>query len=271
MDKLTGNDTRRRHRSEARPLAFSPDGSLLAGEGMNNTVVLWDTATGQTVRILAGHSRPVRSLAFSPDGRMILSGGADATAFLFSVAPPALLAEARQKWTARTGPALWDDLGGRPAVAFSALWKLAAAPEQAVPFLKERLKADPDPDPKVVVRLIATLNDETFAVREAAQKQLEQMGVGAAPVLRRSLSAAPSQEVTFRVKRLLALVEAADRSMEVRRDRRAIQALGQMRTAAAEDILEKLARRRPAGMRSAQPSRLCSASKRNGNARSQAA
>ena len=53
-------------------LAFSPDGSILAGGGAQpNMGVLWDTSTGQEILTLPPHVAPVTALAFSPDGTII--------------------------------------------------------------------------------------------------------------------------------------------------------------------------------------------------------
>src|SRR4051812_41682989 len=59
---------------EVLDVAFSPDGTLIATAGGNNhSVVLWSTATGQRVRLLAG-SAVVNSIAFSPDGKLLATG-----------------------------------------------------------------------------------------------------------------------------------------------------------------------------------------------------
>src|SRR5262249_47216153 len=39
---------------EAEPIALSPDGKYVAGEGRNYAIVLWEVATGQEVRRLHG-------------------------------------------------------------------------------------------------------------------------------------------------------------------------------------------------------------------------
>ncbi len=62
----------------ARTLAFSPDGKLLAGGGKED-ICLWDTATGQEVDRLVGHTSGVNSLVFWPDGKKLASASSDRT------------------------------------------------------------------------------------------------------------------------------------------------------------------------------------------------
>ena len=58
-------------------------GCLLATAGCDNTARIWDPDTGQTLRVLTGHTRSVYSVAWgnAPDGRLLLAtGGTDQTA-----------------------------------------------------------------------------------------------------------------------------------------------------------------------------------------------
>jgi WD40 repeat protein len=64
---------------EAPPLAFSPDGKTLATVLADNTVRLWDTATGKPRPSPAGHSGIVADLAVSADGKAVVTSGTDGT------------------------------------------------------------------------------------------------------------------------------------------------------------------------------------------------
>jgi WD40 repeat protein len=54
-------------------VAFSPDGRLLASGSDDQTVRVWDAASGAQLRCLQGHEGRVERVAFSPDGRRLAS------------------------------------------------------------------------------------------------------------------------------------------------------------------------------------------------------
>ncbi|MFI5782926.1 WD40 repeat domain-containing serine/threonine protein kinase [Nocardia sp. NPDC051570] len=65
------------------PVAFSPDGTLLAA-GTTNTVTIWNMRTRQPVgQPLIGNTAPVLSIAFSPDGTALAAGSQDTTVQLW--------------------------------------------------------------------------------------------------------------------------------------------------------------------------------------------
>src|SRR6266568_5163883 len=75
--------TLRGHTEEIRQIAWSPDGRLLASGSNDQTVRLWDVATGQALHTLTGHTDPVGSVAWSSDGRLLASSSGDQTVRLW--------------------------------------------------------------------------------------------------------------------------------------------------------------------------------------------
>ena len=63
------------HPDAVQAIAFSPDGRTLASGSWDNSVKLWDAASGAQLRTLGGHYGRVYSVVFSPDGKTLASGG----------------------------------------------------------------------------------------------------------------------------------------------------------------------------------------------------
>ncbi len=96
-------------------LAVSPDGRFIATgtggstfdnpilhkmhESKENMVRLWDTASGELIREMPGHTDVVYTMVFSPDGRTLVTGSWDATIRLWDVATGRELASAQGQGT----------------------------------------------------------------------------------------------------------------------------------------------------------------------------
>ena len=74
------------HSDSVLAVAFSPDGKQVASGSMDETIKLWDAATGEVQRTLSGHSDSVLAVAFSPDGKQVASGSMDKTIKLWDIA-----------------------------------------------------------------------------------------------------------------------------------------------------------------------------------------
>jgi len=105
-DVVSGRELRtmRGNTGSVNAVAFSPDGGTIVTGGSNiytggtivsggadsytedNSLKLWDAASGRKLRTLKGHEGEVLAVAFSPDGRTIVSGDRAKTLKIWDVA-----------------------------------------------------------------------------------------------------------------------------------------------------------------------------------------
>lgn len=73
------------HASEVRSAAFSPDGNFILSGARDNSMKLWNVASGKEIRTFHGHQGDVFSVAFSTDGRYALSSSLDKLVKLWDI------------------------------------------------------------------------------------------------------------------------------------------------------------------------------------------
>lgn len=228
-------------------VAFPPDNRFIVTNDLDG-VRLWDLTTGKVVR-----TRPMPEqvrgstnsgsyascLAFTPDGRRLATGHPDGTILLWDFALP------RKDSVAPADlAALWTELSGADAAkAWRAVWRLSESPKEAVPLLRGALKPVLPAAAEVTRPLIADLDSDTFAKRDAALKRLKELGPRAEAALRAVLKGNPSAEQRQRVEDVLALLAELGKppSPEALRDQRAVSVLERAGTPEARQLLEEWA------------------------------
>jgi hypothetical protein len=240
-DTLTGTERLRlpAYGKSIGAMAFSPDGRTLALGCGDGIIRLWELPTGLVRQSLPGDQGPIHTLAFSNDGDRLVSTGENGTALVWDVGHRPQTKEMR-RISRQEFEECWRALLDFDAArAFKAQQTLASAPRSALEFLRRRLRPVIAPEPKRVLRLIADLDSESYAVRERAMRQLEQLGDGAEVYLRRVLRQRPSLELRRRVERLLEILTAT--SPRHVRDGRLLEVLEWLDTAESRRLLEELA------------------------------
>ncbi|MBD2538676.1 WD40 repeat domain-containing protein [Coleofasciculus sp. FACHB-SPT36] len=67
------------HSHSVNAVAVTPDGKLAISGSGDNTLKIWNLATGKLLRTLTGHSLWVNAVAVAPDGKLAISGSYDDT------------------------------------------------------------------------------------------------------------------------------------------------------------------------------------------------
>ncbi|MGD2067614.1 MAG: WD40 repeat domain-containing protein, partial [Gemmatimonadota bacterium] len=80
---------------EEHPVAWSPDGSVLASSSSESTIHLWRPITGEPIGALEGHEGVVSALDWSSDGRLLASASHDGTVRVWDVSGRRPVAVAR--------------------------------------------------------------------------------------------------------------------------------------------------------------------------------
>jgi dipeptidyl aminopeptidase/acylaminoacyl peptidase len=227
-------------------VSLSPDGKTFAtagnqklpGTGIGAAVAqVWDVTTERPI----GAPIPDKNgVAIHPSGMIIATAGDDGIVQLWDIN-----ARRHERDSVRVGSvdALWKDLLSDDVPrAFRAVSTLSAMPQESVAFIEMQLKRGPGPDEKRIQKLIVDLDDDSFEVREKAEKELAAMDRAADPLLRTALAKNPPAEVQQRLQRILDPLRGNGPGPEQLRLLRSIQVLEEIGTVQARGVLQNLAK-----------------------------
>jgi RNA polymerase sigma factor (sigma-70 family) len=226
-------------------LLFHPSGRYLAVNDLDG-IHLWDIASAKKLwtrklpeRVRASTTPGTYSscFAFSADGKRMATGHTDGTILLWEVDLPST---SDVRLDAKEVETLWTDLHDADAAkAWRAVWRLAAASEDAMTLFRKHLKPVAPAPADVTAALLADLNSDAFAKRDAAGKRLKELGLLAENALRDRLKAQPTLELRQRIEPLLKAIEEAPPmvSEDTLRDLRAVAALARMPSAQVRPLL----------------------------------
>ena len=223
-----------------RTLTVSPTGAQVAVVEWDNTLTVYETATGAIRRRLRGHRGMVDQVAFTPDGSRLVSVSEDGTGLVWDMTPPRPTAtpaitdaDRQSRWTSL--------LTTDTEAAHRAIGELAADQTGTVDFLKMHLKSTPAPTDAEVDRLLTGLAAAAFADRTAAARELDALGVLAVSKVRDRLPKVTSAEVRQRLDEFLKHLDRPGRTSGYRlREVRAVELLETVGTPDARMVLEGL-------------------------------
>ncbi|HLN26309.1 MAG TPA: sigma-70 family RNA polymerase sigma factor [Gemmataceae bacterium] len=229
------------HENPIIDITFSLDGRTVAtadGSLWNHkeqTVRLWEALTGKERRRFVGHQAQVTSIVFSHDAQRIISGSEDGTALVWDAT-----GVLKPQTAKATNENLWHDLAGEDGVAaYEAMCALTA--RQEVAFLARLLRPVKSPDPAIIGRLLADLDNSDFATRRRAERALDELEQLAESGLRKAMVESTSLEVRRRADTLLTKLDTSPPSSKTIQALRAVEVLERIATPEALDVLKTLA------------------------------
>ncbi len=152
---------------------------------------LWEVGTGQEQHVLRHDGSLVRAGCFAPDGRTVLTGGGDGRV---------------RSWDAEAGTPHWqlERMGSVNALAYSPSRDLLAIAgnRRRIELVSSVFRECDAAERRRLETLLAQLDDDSYAVREAASRRIIEMGLLAEPWLRRLMTESQSAEVRLRCRHL---------------------------------------------------------------------
>jgi hypothetical protein len=213
---------------------FSRDGRYLAIAVPEYRIQIWEVATWTKRCEFKSISDRSITLTFGPGGRLF-TGNQDTTVLAFDMPLPRVAGSV-------TLESAWNDLAKRDAAeSLQSEGRFLRTPADAVKFFAERIKPVKTLDPKRVERLLADLDSNEFAVREAASKALAGLDEQATPYFEETLKSTDAAEVRVRVTRILEQRRGAALTADQIRQIRAVMVLERIGDGEAKDVLKRWA------------------------------
>jgi WD40 repeat protein len=228
--------------------AFAPDSLTLVtwSTGREEAATFWDLTNGKLLGHVGGHLGSVTSVGFAPDGSL-LTGGTDGTVEVWDRAtlPRAKLPPPRKPGQAELAE-LWQVLASSDArKAYQAIVTLTAGGTDSVAVLQFRLKPAKLLPAAQLAKLVADLDNKSYAVRAKAFTILETQGALAAKELRKVIKDDMTLEMRRRVELLLGKLESFTPPPPELRDLRALAVLERIADDQARQLIEQLAEGSP--------------------------
>jgi WD40 repeat protein len=228
-------------RSWSLPISVSPDVRLLAQFDRDDSLHLWEMASGR-VAYSFGRGYWYSDAAFAPAGRRLATGCEEDGSILVWDLPELFLSEQRRSDgdQPRGLTQAWQDLASGDAPrAYQAIGLLVSSGKAATDLLGKRLRPVPEAKADEAAAWLGQLDNPEFEVRAKATQRLQELREGALPFLERARDGRPTLEVWRRLEGLRGALDA--RSAESLREIRAVQVLEYLGTEEARRLLHRLA------------------------------
>jgi hypothetical protein len=179
------------------------DDRMIVTIGEDNTLRLWELASGTERGKIEGHRSEIWGVDFSRNGRYLAATSFDAPIYIWDSyavhksAYPADLAKADQDQ-------LWRLLAAMDAAkAFRAICELIARPAEAVPIIEKGWRSIPRVTAQQIKKWIEDLDSPQFSVRDKAGAELQIHGFMHEALLRQARDKASSLELRRRLDQIL--------------------------------------------------------------------
>jgi WD40 repeat protein len=235
LDAANGELKRRiTHPNQVRGIAFSPDSKRFATACDDKLIRIFNVADGKETATCTGHGEHINNLAFSSDSELLLSSESDHGAKLWDAATGVEKKQFKQEgvwvysaafagdgrwivwgdnhgtlriWNVETGTlrARLSGMGGVRQIAISDKTRVVAAVGvfgRDVYVFDLNLDLPTAKEMERIRALLVKLDDDSYEVREAASKEMLQIGFVAEAELQRAAKESKSVEVRIRARQL---------------------------------------------------------------------